>query len=79
MVQKDKVKKYDRYIKPKFVSNETNNKEPYRGKKKPPKPMELAPTCEKCHNIIARNGECSFCGHITANPILIPLRATMGK
>lgn len=79
MIKKDKIKKYDRYVKPVYVSNETKNQETYRGKKKAPKPMELAKTCELCHNIIPNNGVCSFCGHITKNAVLIPLRATMGK
>lgn len=56
-------KAYEPYVKPKYVDDTTPTKTTKKFKPKKAKPRPLSRVCEKCHNIIADNGECDFCGH----------------
>ena len=78
MIKIERAKKYDRYVKPKYVEDKTNSNEKWKGKPKQPNPMQLVPICDKCKNIIPKGThECDFCGTISPNPTLIPLRTEL--
>ena len=73
VIRKDKVRKWEMDT-PSVYVDDTTKKRDNGIRRKPTKFMQYAPICERCKQIIPENHECDFCGHITANPVMIPLR-----